>query len=181
MAPLDTSFSVEETSGTYQDRWWGKIGHPSWSAKSPSGDNKNTPFLAENSQIRRRAVHSITSSLNQRRGLQAFIRNCLTARRSLWQGSVKESTWHTPPQVSLRPTYLQHIKQPLPATLLHAILVHKDAAQVQEAGVLVLLVHAHHLPGEPHPFISQQPKRTHLGKGLPGQPSKIVTQGLLTD
>lgn len=42
-------------------------------------------------------------------------------------------------------SYLQHVQQPLPAAVLHAVLVHQDAAQVQEAGVRVHLVHAHHL------------------------------------
>lgn len=41
--------------------------------------------------------------------------------------------------------YLQHVEQSLPAAFLHAVLIHQDAAQVQEAGVWIHLVYTHHL------------------------------------
>lgn len=41
--------------------------------------------------------------------------------------------------------YLQHVQKSLPAALLHAVFIHQDAAQVQEAGVWIHLVYIHHL------------------------------------
>lgn len=53
-----------------------------------------------------------------------------------------------PPTYSPGKTDLEHVQQSLPTALFHAIFIHKDTAKVQETGMLMYVVHIHHLSRE---------------------------------